>query len=133
VCSDRKRWRVTLESLDLRAESNEPMGSLGPPESVGHQQSFEPFEPMEPMDAGDDVMSSLSEEESNILMASLELKNRDFIVAFKSQQETVTVPTPGRGDAKRLVFTIIPSKLCYVSIDFLFDHTRFLQQTSSLK
>ena len=125
----------SLESLDPRAESNEPMGSLGPPESVGHQQSFEPVEPMQPMDAGDDVdvMSSLSEEESNILMASLELKNRAFIVAFKSQQETVTVPTPGRGDAKRLVFTVIPSKLCYVSIDFLFDHTRFLQQTSSLK
>ena len=30
----------SLESLDPRAESNEPIGSLGPPESVGHQQSF---------------------------------------------------------------------------------------------
>ena len=69
-------------------------------------------------DSGEDTSSELmeeefegdtpTEEESNMI-AVLQARNKVFIVAFKSQQESVTLPTPGGGVEKR-VFTLIPGK-----------------------
>jgi len=78
--------------------------------------STDNLEAPEDASSGDDAAEGISEEEIEII-AALRVKNHDFIVAFKSLQETVTVPTPGGGDAK-LLFTVIPSK--YIQFNKLY-------------
>jgi len=82
--------------------------SLETPLAGPIMSSTDNLEAPEDASSGDDAAEGISEEEIEII-AALRVKNHDFIVAFKSLQETVTVPTPGGGDAK-LLFTVIPSK-----------------------
>jgi len=91
-------------------ESTNPDPSA-PLESLNYL-NYDDVQPVDHFDAYDGsttVVSTLDEEEEIKIVAALYDKNRKFIVAFKSSQETVTVPTAGGGDEKRL-FTIIPSK-----------------------